>query len=722
MPVTIDQTTGLIHLYNDQISYVIQLLAHRYPIHRYFGRRLTTCDHLALMPQRPHAFAADATPDFPYSVTSLPFEYATIGSGDYRQPGYLIKDTHQQWLPLLTYQDLTVTHQPLNPAELPTTVAATEPVTTLQLHLSDPVTALNVDLNYTIFEQRALLLRSTTFHNNGLETLSIDHAASLQLALPTADYRVLTLAGTHAHEANLVTAELHPGIQLYRSLRGTSGPQQQPFTALTAKSTTEFSGEVLASALVWSGNFESSVEVDQYGRTRFTLGLEPTTFSWQLKPQQSFQTPEAVLTWSDQGLNGLSQNWHAFAQQLLPDVPAAPLVLNTWETMMFDVSAAKVTSFIEQAASFKLATVVIDDGWFTNRHGEHGQLGDWEVDRTKFPAGLAPLSTAAHQLGLKFGLWVEPEMVTMNSHLYQQHPDWVLRYIDRDPITARHQLVLDLSQSVVRQYLLTTLIQLVKTNQLDYLKWDFNRHLAQVGNTALPSAQQGELSYRYVLGLYDLLRRLRAACPELVIENCSAGGGRLDFGLLTFTPQTWLSDLTDPIDRATIENGFSYLFPPTVFSNHVSASPNAQNGRQTTLITRLNLNWCGQLGFELELKTLSNKEQDQLRQQIAAYKTWYPALRTARFYRLLPSGTAVAWLIISADAQQAILFYSPGLSSAVKTTKQLPLRYLPDERTYALADGTTYLGAELNQFGLPLTPSAQDFTTQLIKLHAVTQN
>lgn len=720
MPVEIDKKTGLINLYNDQISYVIQILDHRYPVHRYFGTVLTDMTTLPPLPTGNHAFAVDTQPDFPYSVTSLPLEYSTIGSGDYRQPGYLITSPAGQLLPILTATGITVTEKPLNLTQLPPTVAKDTAVTTLVIHLADPVTGLNLDLNYTIFEHTALILRSTTVINHGTETLTLNAINSLQLDLADDQYDALTFNGTHAHEANPTLAPLRPGIQCQRSLRGTSGPQQQPFMGLARPQANEFSGEVLGTALVWSGNFQAAVEVDQYAHSRLTLGLEPTIFQWQLAPGTAFQSPEAILAWSMDGFNGLSQVFHDFGNQLQPSLTPGPIAINTWESDFFDVDTTKVRQLIDQATDLGLEMVVVDDGWFVNRHGENGQLGDWQVDWVKFPQGLRPLADQAHQQGLKFGLWLEPEMVTTNSQLYRDHPDWALHYQQRAPITARHQLVLDLSQPAVQEHLLTTIIKLIETNQLDYLKWDMNRHLTQVGNDLLPGNQQGELYYRYVTGLYRLLTKLRTRFPALIIENCSAGGGRLDFGMLAYTNQTWLSDLTDPVDRAKIENGFSYLFPPSCFSTHVSASPNGQNGRVTPLQTRLNLASIGNLGFELALETLTPTERQRVMTQVNQSKSWRSAFNDARFYRLTDwrdQPDYQAWLLVTRDQEQALCFYTRSLSSAVKVSTQLPLHYLADQRHY-LVNGHSYEGHGLNHVGLTILPAKQDFESQLIWLQA----
>ena len=718
MPVDYDKNSGIINIHNQKISYIIQILNNKYPVHRYFGCYLPYFNPKDL-PQGSHAFATDITDEFPYSVTSLPLEYSTIGSGDYRQPSYLIKNEFNQLVPILEFIGLTISDQPVDHEQLPTTVAKKSSVSTLTLHLLDSQTQLQIDLNYTIFEDIDLIIRSTAFKNSGTSVLSLESTASAQLDLDSADYEVLSLTGTHAHEANPTLNPLHPGIQMLHSFRGTSGPQQQPFMAFVKKNTTEFSGEVIGSALVWSGNFEISAEVDQYQRTRLHLGIEPTIFNWKLQPQTSFQTPEAILTWSNTGFNGMSQIFHQFGQQLLPSTTVnGALAINTWESMFFDVSEQKVSQIIDSAHDLGLKLVVLDDGWFVNRNGEDGQLGDWQYDPQKFPHGLLPLVQKAHRLKMKFGLWVEPEMITQNSQLYQMHPKWTLGYQNRLPITARHQLVLDLSQETVRRHLLKTLINLVKTNQLDYLKWDMNRHLTQVGNTALPTDQQDELSYRYVLGLYDLLKQLKQACPQLIIENCSAGGGRLDFGMLTFTDQTWLSDLTDPIDRAKIENGFSYLFPQTIFSNHVSASPNGQNGRITPLNTRLQLANIGKMGFEFDLNQLTATEKKYLRQQISRYrKDISPVFDQADFYRLVSwSSPKIAWLLVTPDKTQALLFYSYGLGTSVKTAFHLPLHYLNDRADYQLSSNDCFSGYQLNNLGITIPPAQSDFETRLIWL------
>jgi len=718
MPIEFNQKSGIINIHNQKISYIIQILNNELPVHRYFGHYLSeySADHR--LPSGNHAFSADISKEFPYSVTSIPLEYSTIGSGDYRIPSYLVKNEYNQLIPILKYAGYTITDKPINCDSLPTTVSKEEPVSTLTLHLMDPQTKLKIDLNYTIFENSDLILRSTTFKNSGTSVLSLEAATSAQLDLSSDKYKVLTLNGTHAHEANPSLEPLNSGIQMFHTFRGTSGPQQQPFAALVNPNTTEFSGEAIGLALVWSGNFETAIEVDQYKKTRLHIGLEPTTFNWQLKPNTSFQTPEAVMTWSDKGLNGMSQSFHQFGKQLIPkSTNDTDSVINTWESMKFDVSETKVSQFIKDAHLLGLKTIVVDDGWFINRNSEHGQLGCWVPDQNKFPNGLTPLVNQAHNLGMQFGLWIEPEMVTENSPLYKEHPEWVLNYRGRTQITARHQLVLDLSQDVVRKHLVQTMTNLVKENKLDYLKWDMNRHLTQVGNSWLPNIQQDELYYRYVIGLYEIMRDLKQNCPNLIIENCSAGGGRLDFGMLSYTNQTWISDLTDPIDRSKIENGFSYLFPQSIFSNHASVSPNQQNGRITSLKVRLQSASIGQMGLELDINDLSESEKETVKQQFKQYQSYWPAdFKDANFYRLndILFSDKITWLLVTPDKKHALLFYSNELASAVKVSQELPLHYLDDQMQYELSTGEHFLGQELNTVGITIQPPVKDFETNII--------
>ncbi|AUI71688.1 alpha-galactosidase [Companilactobacillus alimentarius] len=712
MPVEFNRDTGIINLHNEKISYIIQILGNRYPVHRYFGKYIPNYSNLDDLPKGNHAFAVDTTEDFPFSITSLPLEYSTIGDGDYHQPAYLIKDEQNHWLPTLKYCGLSITDK-LPHGNLPQSIGDSSEVTTLVLHLADDVTKLQMDLNYTIFENLSLIIRSTTLHNLGKSALTIDALDSLQLNLSDDNFISFTLNGTHAHEANPMTSQIDSGIQLQHSFRGTSGPQHQPFIALSRPETSQFNGEVIGTALIWSGNFEDSIEVDQYQKTRLKIGLEPTTFSWQLKPQTDFQTPEAILTWSNHGYNEMSQIFHQFSTQTKLSKPS-PIAINTWESMFFNVSDSKLSKLINKAASLDIEMVVLDDGWFTNRNSEQGQLGDWQVDSNKFPNGLLPLVERAHQRKLKFGLWIEPEMVTTNSNLFQEHPDWVLNYANRPLVTARHQLVLDLSREVVREHLLKTITNLVKSNQLDYLKWDMNRHLTQVGNTQLPATEQGEIYHHYVLGLYDLLNKLRQSCPNLIIENCSAGGGRLDFGMASYTNQTWLSDLTDSYDRTKIANGFSYLFPQAIFSNHVSAVPNGQNHRSTPLESRLQLASIGQMGFELDLEKLSVEQKDSIKKQIETYKNWRKLFLYGSFYRLTEiNDLNIAWLITSSDKKTAIFFYSYGLTSSVRKIQNMPLHYLKDNINYSV-NNRIYSGLQLNQIGLAISPSKQDFETSLI--------
>lgn len=711
MPIEYDQNNGIFHIHNQRISYIIQILKNRYPVHRYFGRFLPHFYQLNKLPSGNHAFAVDTTEDFPFSITSLPLEFSTISDGDYHQPAYLIKDENNQLLPTLQFDSYSISNTPINPQNFPTSVSSHSKVTTLTLHLSDSVTKLKMDLNYTIFENLDIILRSTTLHNMGDSFLDVESLDSLQLNLPDDNYFRLTLNGTHAHEANKNLQKIASGIQMQHTFRGTSGPVHQPFVALARPETDQFQGSAIGTSLIWSGNFEDSIEVDQYQQTRVKIGLEPNTFSWNLEPGQSLQSPEAVLTWSTDGFNGLSQNFHNFARQLQPQ-QKVPIAINTWENMFFDLSEEKVRNLMHQSHQLGIEMIVIDDGWFINRHGEDGQLGDWNVDQTKFPHGLKTLSDEAHQLKMKFGLWIEPEMITTNSQLYQKHPDWILNYNGRTPVTARHQLVLDLSQKVVRKHLLKVLTKLIRKNNLDYIKWDMNRHLTQVGNNWLPASQQGEFYYRYVLGLYDLLNNLKKEFPNLIIENCSAGGGRVDFGMLSYTNLTWMSDLTDAFDRTRIEDGFSYLFPQNIFSNHISAVPNGQNGRITPLNSRLQIAAIGQMGFELAVNDLSDKAKQKIMKQIKDYQEKYRQFQGANFYRLKSEGHTISWLLVTQDQTKALIFYSYGLTSAVKIPRNLPLHYLDDNRDYII-DSQKYSGYELNTIGLPIEPAKEDFETFL---------
>ncbi|WP_155286832.1 alpha-galactosidase [Lacticaseibacillus zhaodongensis] len=707
-----DKQRQIFTLQNKQISYIIQLI-HGYPVKRYFGPRLKAFNGSARLEDFNHAFAV-ASDASPYSMTTLPFEYSTSGTGDYRTPGYQVNDGNNQLIPPLRYAShRIISGSGKQPIDLPQLRNAADNSETLIITLQDQLSGLQLNLQYTILNNLPTVVRNVRFSNHGKDTLILQKAASLQLELDDDELQALYLTGTHAHEANVQITALSSGEFTISSNSGASGPQAVPFLGLCEPAATQFNGNVLGVTLLWSGDWKITATVDQYQRTRVTAGVNPETFSWRLPPETEFSSPLAVLSFATDGFNGLSQAFHSFFNNyIIPNQKPKLLAYNTWESSYFKVNANTVEKQLPALKRLGVELVVVDDGWFINRNGEDGQLGDWIVDSIKFPSGLTALAQECHQSNLRFGVWVEPEMVTQNSNLYQQHPDWVLQYLGRDVITSRNQLVLDLSRQAVQTHLIETLTNLISTNSLDYLKWDYNRHFTQPGSSAWPAVQQGEVSFRYMTGLYHVLRVLRTRFPELIIENCSAGGGRLDGGMLYYTDQTWVSDLSDSVLRMETMDGFSLLFPPSIFVSHITPSPNEQDYRLLPLRTRMLLSSVGISGLECPPESLTKDEQDQIAEFFQQYKIHRQFNQYGHLYRLTTwphREHEVAWLVVNTERTLAICLWSAGVVSPVHRNRRESLHYLNPNVQYLDSNHQRFFGDELNLSGITLPQARGDF-------------
>ena len=715
-----DPQKQLFHLHNDTFSYIIQVIR-GYLVKRYCGPALERFSGTAKLEDFSHAFNIqnDAAP---FSLTTLPLEYSTLMGGDYRTPGYAVRNGHGQLIGNLKFHDFQILAGNKNfNGTLPT--ARTPHGQTLVITMHDETDTLAVNLKYTIVGDLPVLLKQVAYHNLSDDTLTITHAASLQLDFDDHAYDLITLTGAHLSEASVTRQPLTPGKKSIASNYGASGPQGVPATILAAPATDDFAGEALGMALLWSGNFSYTAQVDQFGNSRLVMGLNPELFSWQLKPGEPFVTPEAAVAYTTNGLNDLSHIFHRFFADHVMPLPRKNLIeYNTWESTYFDVSEAKVRAEIPKAEALGVELIVIDDGWFKNRPNDAGQLGDWVPDPVKFPRGLRPIADALHERGLAFGLWVEPEMITENSELYAKHPDWAMQYVGQKPLRSRNQLILDLSQRIVQDHLIKVLTDLVRTNHIDYLKWDYNRHFSQPGSPVLPPDQQGEVGYRYTRGLYRVLKTLRDTFPDLLIENCSSGGGRLDGGMLAYTDQTWTSDFTDPVYRMKIMNGFSLFFPLKTFVSHFTMSPNLQDSRVTPLQTRALLSLVGVTGIECPPSQLSDAEAAAVKASFAFYKANRTELQNGSLYRLHPSHPnqdQVCWLITNEAKTKALVLTSAGVVSPIPHYQHVLLHYLNPEVSYQTNDKATATGAELNYAGITLPLAHGDFSATLMTLRVV---
>ncbi|AYV70633.1 alpha-galactosidase [Niallia circulans] len=725
LPIFLEKDGKTLHLQNKKISYVLSIEKDKYVCHRYWGRRLESFNGSTQIQMIDRGFATNPFPEERvFSLNALPLETSTQQSGDHRISNYTIRSHTNQTRTDFIFKkfDIITGKQPLE--GLPTLEGEDTNVTTLIITLYDDIQQLEMKLYYHLYEQLPVITRHVAFLNHGEQEVFLDNAGSLQVDIAAATFDLLTLYGSHTNEANISRRKLHNGIQKIESTRGASSPQHQPFLALLNPNTDEFSGEVRAFHLIYSGNFQAQVEVEQYGSSRVQLGINAEGFSWKLSPGGSFDTPEAVMVYSNHGLNEMSHTFHTLYQQYLcPKTfrnQERPIVLNTWEANYFDISEEKSWKLAETAAQIGIEMFVLDDGWFGNRNDDTSSLGDWIENKDKLPNGIAGLAEMVKNKGMKFGLWFEPEMTSPNSELFKAHPDWIIHTHGYKPIEGRRQLVLDLSNAEVQDFLISVLSEYLVTGKIDYIKWDMNRHITDIGSTSFPIDQQGEISHRYILGLYRILDTLVNQFPNVLFENCSSGGGRFDPGMMRYMAQTWTSDNTDALCRTKIQYGYSLLYPPIMMGAHVSSVPNHQVGRITSLETRGRVAMSGNLGYELDLTEAEEEELLEIENQISFYKQQRKLFQFGKFYRLKAPGEYFesAWMF--KNEKEAIVVYFNGIARPAVPVNYLPVYYLEDLAIYKdVATGRLYSGSELNYAGVTIPRVKEDYKTLIYHFEKV---
>lgn len=697
----------LIHLRNDRVSYAMYLLEGGVPMHLYFGARVEDIHPAAVLRRfglRPDgAFSLHGC-----TLDHTPHEYPSFGMGDMREGALTVRAADGTRTCDLRFVSAEVVDGKPALEGLPATFG--DHAKTLRLTLRDELTGLEALLLYTLFEDVDAVIRSVRLINAGDRPLAVERAYSLCLDLPDDRYELITLSGAWAREREVVRRPLVMGTQGVSSLRGATSLQATNFLALARPETTESQGEVIGAALVYSGNFTAVAQVDCNHFTRAMLGVNDIDFAWTLEPGASFQTPEAALVFSASGLDGMSRQFHRLCAAHLVQGKFAhaprPILLNNWEATYFGFDEEKLLAIAKTAADVGVELFVLDDGWFGHRDSDNSSLGDWVVDRKKLPKGLKPLVDQMHAMGLKFGLWFEPEMISPDSDLYRAHPDWCLHVNGRTRVENRNQLILDLSRADVRDFMYHAVADTLAENGVDYVKWDMNRNFATIGSETLPPDRQGELPHRYMLGLYEVLDKLVKDFPDVLFESCASGGGRFDMGILYYMPQTWCSDNTDALCRCRIQYGTSLVFPPFAMGSHVSAVPNHQTGRVTPMTTRGSVAMSGCFGYELDLNRLSVEDLETVKAQIARVKTIRQTLLYGDFHRLLSpyEGNDTAWITVSPDQTEAVLMVTRALAQPNAMPPLIRLRGLDPAKDYLIEEtGETYAGSELMNLGVAVT-------------------
>ena len=677
------------HLNNNYFSYVMEISRGKYLLHRYWGRPLKEFRDSAPLQKIDRGFSpqlSDFENERTYSLDVLPQEYPVRGHSDFRIPAYTIELENGTNITELNY----AAHKILDgKPQLKGLPASFDGDQTLEIELRDTCGNFTVFLSYTIFKNSPILVRSVRFVNTSSKKIKIRNAASASVDFSDNDFEIINLYGGHAAERTIQRQKLSRGIFEISSTRGASSHQQSPFIALARPNTTEFVGEVYAVSLIYSGSFSAKVEAEQFGTTRLTIGLNPEVFSWTLEPGEEFQTPEVVLNFSANGFNGMSQAYHKFYREHLIrgkfKDQIRPILVNNWEATYFDFNEEKIISLADCAKDLGLELLVLDDGWFGKRNDDNSSLGDWFVNNEKLPHGLQGLADEVHKRGLKFGIWVEPEMTNFDSELYRAHPDWILHVPDYKPSYGRHQLVLDLSRADVREYILTEMRKVFSSSPIDYVKWDMNRHMTEAFSAKLPTERQFETQHRYMLGLYEILETLITEFPNILFESCSGGGGRFDAGFLYYMPQTWTSDTTDAICRLSIQAGTGLAFPIISQGAHVSVTPNHQVGRVTPLQMRTFVAMAGTFGYELDITKMSDLEKEEVKTYVKLYKEIRPTIQLGTFTRLLTAangGNEYAWQFT--DDLKVVVMYFKVLSKPAEPVRVLKLADLDKNKLYTM--------------------------------------
>lgn len=716
MPIIYNEKTREFHLYNQEISYIIKILDNDQPGQLYYGKRLTHREdfsHLfeyAMRDMSPYAFEGNST----FSLENIKQEYPTFGCGDMRFPAYEIERENGSHVVEFVYKEHKIYNGKPKLEGLPATyVESDDEAQTLELVLEDTSINTRIVLLYTIYEAFPVIARSVRFECDSDEKITLLSAMSACVDLPDKDYEMIDLAGVWARERHVRRHKLDYGIQSIYSMRGCSSYQFNPFLALARENADEFQGQVYGFSLVYSGNFLAQTEVDNYDTARVLMGIHPNGFKWTLGKGESFQTPEMVMVYSEAGLNGMSQTFHKLYRTRLARGTwrdkVRPILINSWEAFYFDFDAPKLLGLADAATDLGMELFVLDDGWFGKRDDSTSSLGDWYPNEEKLKGTLKELAEKINAKGLKFGLWIEPEMTNKDSDLYREHPDWLLAEQGKRICHSRTQYVLDFSKKEVREYIGDMLENLLAEVPVSYIKWDMNRTFSEVFSNGNDREYQGKVCHKYILGVYELYERLTSRFPHVLFESCASGGARFDPGMLYYAPQGWTSDDTDAIERLKIQYGTSMVYPVSCMGSHVSASPNHQTNRVTPIETRADVAYFGTFGYELDLLKLGEEDKAEIRRQIAFMKEKRDLIQKGTFYRLKSpfEGNETAWMIVSEDQKKALVGYYRVMQPVNVGFKRLKLKGLKEDTCYKVS-GYAYdcYGDELMQVGMILSDSA----------------
>lgn len=708
--MTINKDGSLFYLHSKDMTMIIEEQS-GYLFMKHIGRQVKRYHQANAVVMKDHAFSANPYPERrEFSLDTQRMLIGQHGLGDFRQPSVKIQHANND-VTDFRYVSYAINEGVLTSDGLPSPYAKPEEATTLSLTLEDQVAQLELILHFTVYETSNTITSFSQVRNLGTNAAVIHQLQSVMLDLPKDDYDLITFQGAYAREKTVRRHTLDQGIFRVSSNRGASGHAQTPAAILTHSTSTDDHGEALALQLMYSGNFELLCQQSQLNDVRLSLGINHENFSWTLKPEEVFNSPVAVMSYTSGGLNTLSQESHEFVNRhIMPEQFAnveRPILINNWEATYFDFNRDKLLDIADQASELGIELFVLDDGWFGQRQDDNSSLGDWQVNEEKIQGSLAALIAQVKDKGLKFGLWFEPEMISEDSDLYRKHPEWTIQLPNRAHTYSRNQLVLNYANPEVVDYMKTLVDGLLSSHEIDYVKWDMNRNITNIGNGQDYAASMMQ-SHQYMLGLYSFVDYLTTKHDHILFESCSGGGGRNDLGMMRYFPQVWSSDNTDAISRLQIQHGSSYLHPVISMGAHVSAVPNHQMNRMTDLKTRGDVAMMGNLGYELDLNLLTDEEKEQVKEQVNRYKIVRPIVQFGQQYRLMHTANETAVQFVY--EQQVLLTYVKVLSTYEDMETTVKLKGLEEETLYRLEDTQQiYSGAELMYAGLTMDPPRGDF-------------
>lgn len=734
--ITFNQKFNAFNLETKNSTYVISISKKGYVAHSYYGPKLGD-DDVTYLTRQDEYFMSDGEifREKHTLLDFLPQEMPTDGLGDFRESALAISNQNQNNGVELKYKSYKITNGTKKLPGLPCVFGNEKNAQTLEITTEDEVLNVEVILIYTIFSDSDAIIRSTKIVNNSKESIFIKKALSASFDMDDQNYDVITLNGSWARERHIERHPIHFGKQGVVSMRGETSHQEHPFLAILEHNADWNRGNVYGVNFIYSGNFVADVQKNQFNSIRVLMGINPENFCWKLNSGEDFYTPQAVLTFSQNGLNGMSQIFHDLYREHLIRSPykktMRPILINNWEATYFNFDTQKLLDIAKEASKSGIEMLVMDDGWFGHRNSDNSSLGDWYVNEEKIKGGLNYLVSEVNKLGMKFGIWFEPEMISPDSDLYKAHPDYAIQIKGREPGLSRQQLVLDITRKEVREQAYNQMYKILKSANIEYVKWDMNRQLSDIGSANLPSDQIGEFYHRYVLALYEMQERLVSDFPNLLLENCSGGGARFDPGMLFYSPQIWCSDDTDAIERLSIQEGTSLVYPLSTMGAHVSVCPNHACGRITPFKTRGYVALSGTFGYELDITKLSDEDKNMIPNQIALYKKYSDLIRNGDYWRIASfreNNEYDCWESVSKDKNEALVTFIQVFNHPNYKTRFIKIPGLDDDKNYEISfpdeDKSQFPSVILNgktikNAGIAIKRDWGDFQGKLIYIKSV---